>query len=78
MAITYIKKAEKTAFTGEDETRTKVSSILKTYAVARRFDCVMVWSLDRLARSVEHFVNTTNELNSLNIQIYFIIVRNFG
>ena len=25
MAITYIKKAEKTAFTGEDETRTKVS-----------------------------------------------------
>ena len=40
-------------------------------AVARRFDCVMVWSLDRLARSVEHFVNTTNELNSLNIQIYF-------
>ena len=29
MAITYIKKAEKTAFTGEDETRTKVSSILK-------------------------------------------------
>ena len=29
MAINYIKKAEKTAFTGEDETRTKVSSILK-------------------------------------------------
>ena len=29
MAITYIKKAEKTAYTGEDETRNKVGSILK-------------------------------------------------
>ena len=29
MAISYIKKAEKTAYTGEDETRNKVSSILK-------------------------------------------------
>ena len=29
MTITYIKKADKTAFTGEDETRTKVNTILK-------------------------------------------------
>ena len=29
MTITYIKKAEKTAFTGEDETRNKVNTILK-------------------------------------------------
>ena len=29
MTITYIKKAEKTAFTGEDETRSKVNTILK-------------------------------------------------
>ncbi len=29
MTITYIKKAEKTAFTGEDETRNKVNIILK-------------------------------------------------
>jgi len=50
--------------------RPQLSNLMKD-AVARRFDCVMVWSLDRLARSVEHFVNTTNELNSLNIQIYF-------
>ncbi len=29
MTITYIKKADKTAFTGEDETRNKVNTILK-------------------------------------------------
>ena len=29
MTTTYIKKADKTAFTGEDETRTKVNTILK-------------------------------------------------
>ena len=39
-------------------------------AVNKRFDCVMIYSLDRLARSVEHFVNITNELTALQINIF--------
>ena len=39
-------------------------------AVKKRFDCVMIYSLDRLARSVEHFVNITNELSSLGITLF--------
>ena len=39
-------------------------------AVSKRFDCVMIYSLDRLARSVEHFVNITNELSSLGITLF--------
>ena len=39
-------------------------------AVSKRFDCVMIYSLDRLARSVEHFVNITNELTALQINIF--------
>ena len=50
--------------------RPQLSNLMKD-AVKRRFDCVMVWSLDRLARSVEHFVTTTNELKSLGINVYF-------
>ena len=39
-------------------------------AVNKRFDCVMIYALDRLARSVEHFVNITNELQSLGITLF--------
>jgi len=35
-----------------------------------RFQNVMIYSLDRLARSVEHFISITNELKSLNINIF--------
>jgi len=35
MTITYIKKADKTAFTGEDETRNKVNTILKDLEQSR-------------------------------------------
>lgn len=44
---------------------------LMTDAVKGRFDVVMVWSIDRLARSVEHFVRITNELNSLGVKLFF-------
>ena len=39
-------------------------------AFQRRFDCVMVYALDRLARSIEHFINITNELTALNINLF--------
>ncbi|PYX52084.1 MAG: hypothetical protein DMG76_30270 [Acidobacteria bacterium] len=32
-----------------------------------RFDGVLLWSLDRMARSVEHFLEVLDELNHLNI-----------
>jgi len=33
-----------------------------------RFDVVLVWASDRLARSVKHFLETLDELNRLNIE----------
>jgi DNA invertase Pin-like site-specific DNA recombinase len=34
----------------------------------RRFDVVLVWSCDRLARSTKHFLTVLDELNELGIQ----------
>jgi len=33
-----------------------------------RFDVVLVWAFDRLARSVKHFLEVLDELNHLNIE----------
>lgn len=33
-----------------------------------RFDAVLVWSSDRLARSVKHFLEVLDELNRLNVE----------
>jgi DNA invertase Pin-like site-specific DNA recombinase len=33
-----------------------------------RFDIVVVWACDRLARSVRHFLETLDELNRLNVE----------
>jgi DNA invertase Pin-like site-specific DNA recombinase len=33
-----------------------------------RFDVVMVWAFDRMARSVKHFLEVLDELNHLNIE----------
>jgi DNA invertase Pin-like site-specific DNA recombinase len=33
-----------------------------------RFDVVMVWAFDRMARSVRHFLEVLDELNRLNIE----------
>ena len=34
----------------------------------RRFDVLVVWAFDRLARSVRHFLQVIDELNHLNIE----------
>jgi DNA invertase Pin-like site-specific DNA recombinase len=34
----------------------------------RRFECVIVWSCDRLARSTKHFLQVLDELSELGIQ----------
>ena len=49
--------------------RPELSNLMKD-ATRRRFDNVMIYSLDRLARSVEHFISITNELKSLGINIF--------
>jgi DNA invertase Pin-like site-specific DNA recombinase len=41
---------------------------LLTDAHRRRFDVVLVWSCDRLARSTKHFLQVLDELNDLGIQ----------
>lgn len=33
-----------------------------------RFDVVMVWAFDRMARSVKHFLEVLDELNQLNVE----------
>ena len=33
-----------------------------------RFDIVLVWACDRLARSVKHFLDVLDELNHLNVE----------
>ena len=37
-------------------------------AQRRRFDVVMVWAFDRMARSVRHFLEVLDELNHLGIE----------
>src|SRR3954469_3174988 len=41
---------------------------LLTGARRGRFDVVMVWASDRIARSVKHFLEVLDELNRLNIE----------
>jgi DNA invertase Pin-like site-specific DNA recombinase len=43
----------------------------KLMADARRgrFDGVLLWSFDRMARSVKHFLEVLDELNHLNIEL---------
>jgi DNA invertase Pin-like site-specific DNA recombinase len=41
---------------------------MMTDARRGRFDVLLVWASDRLARSVRHFLETLDELNRLNIE----------
>jgi DNA invertase Pin-like site-specific DNA recombinase len=41
---------------------------LMSDARRRKFDVVMVWSFDRMARSVRHFLEVLDELNHLGIE----------
>ena len=37
----------------------------------RKFDVVMVWSIDRLGRSLQHLIEILNDLNAKKIDLYF-------
>ena len=47
--------------------RPALDQLLKD-AQRRKFDAVLVWSCDRLARSTKHFLQVLDELNELGIQ----------
>jgi DNA invertase Pin-like site-specific DNA recombinase len=51
-------------------TKSKRPGLDKLMADARRnrFEVVLVWAFDRMARSVRHFLEILDELNHLNIQ----------
>lgn len=42
--------------------------VLMADARRGRFDVVLVWAADRIARSVKHFLEVLDELNRLNIE----------
>ena len=42
--------------------------LLMRHARQGRFDVLLVWASDRLARSVKHFLDVLDELNRLNIE----------
>jgi DNA invertase Pin-like site-specific DNA recombinase len=37
----------------------------------RKFDVVMVWSIDRLGRSLQNLIEILNDLNAKNVDLYF-------
>jgi len=52
--------------TGSKESRPELN-LLTNDAKARKFDAVVVWKLDRYARSLKHLVNALAEFESLGI-----------
>lgn len=50
--------------------RPALNEMLKC-ATQRKFDMVMVWSIDRLGRSLQHLVEILNELQQKNIDLLF-------
>ena len=46
-----------------------IDAMLKD-AVRRRFDILLVWSIDRLGRSVLHVANALAELDAAGIRLY--------
>ena len=49
--------------------RPALDALLKA-AVRRQFDLVAVWSIDRLGRSLQHLVETVNELRAVGVDLY--------
>jgi len=41
-------------------------------ATQRKFDMVMVWSIDRLGRSLQNLVEILNELQTMRIDLFFL------
>jgi DNA invertase Pin-like site-specific DNA recombinase len=53
---------------GRDK-RPEFDRLLKDSA-RRRFDVIAAWSVDRLGRSLQHLVETLNELNATGVDLY--------
>ena len=53
---------------GRDQ-RPAFDDLLKR-ATRREFDLIMVWSIDRLGRSIQHLVSFLNEIQALGIDLY--------
>ena len=51
---------------GSKESRPEFDLMLLD-AGKRKFDCILVWKLDRLSRSLKHLLTTLDTLSSLNI-----------
>jgi DNA invertase Pin-like site-specific DNA recombinase len=49
--------------------RPALDAMLKA-AVRREFDLIAVWSIDRLGRSLQHLVETINELKAVGVDLY--------
>ena len=53
---------------GRDQ-RPALDDLLKR-ATRREFDLIMVWSIDRLGRSIQHLVSFLNEIQALGIDLF--------
>lgn len=49
--------------------RPALNALIKA-AIRGEFDLVAVWSIDRLGRSLQHLVETVNELRSVGVDLY--------
>lgn len=49
--------------------RPALDALLKG-AARRQFDMIAVWSVDRLGRSLQHLVETVNELHAVGVDLY--------
>jgi DNA invertase Pin-like site-specific DNA recombinase len=49
--------------------RPALDALLKA-AVRGEFDLLAIWSIDRLGRSLQHLVETVNELRSVGVDLY--------
>ena len=52
------------------EGRPELDRMMKD-STKRKFDVVMVWSIDRLGRSLQHLIEILNDLNAKNVDLYF-------
>ena len=60
---------------GSKEKRVSLDKLMKD-GLLGKFDCVCVYSVDRLSRSVKHFVETIKELDEMNIKVFFLSIMN--
>jgi len=51
---------------GARDSRPKLNELL-TAARQRKIDCVLVWKIDRLGRSLRHLVNTISDLEAVGV-----------